>query len=304
MEGASDEETFVKIAVGVLVGAGAFMLARGRRAIRATVAPSGARTVASRGASVTPSTSAPRVLPGLAGGILLRNVKAGSFERPSWVDVRLGDVTVTVAADNLRSSPDGSSPPVRLPVTWPETVGISQALSSVLAEDVIAPSQKVVDAIHAAAKIRTAFHGQGTDAMLALSTVDSFNRDVDRQIASSIASGSGVPGGLVSGHEKYWILHPRLDQATNDAALREFGLPPTGPDPAVNYGAWDDSGKLIQTVGGRHNGGHYDQSQLYRPVKRWARGAGGARVDMLSWIESNDGVPARFTDLFRHTDVA
>jgi hypothetical protein len=239
-------------------------------------------------------------LPGQASGLLARSVQAGTYEAPTWVEVPLGDMTITVAADNLKAVPDGSTSPLRLPVTWPETYAIAQAMGAALGEDIIAPSQKIADAIYRAATTMTVLHGQGTGAMIALATSENYNRDIDQQIAQK----GGAAGGLVSGHEKYWILHPRLDQAVNDATLRASGLPPVGPNPAVNYGGWGPDGKPIQTVGGRHNAAHVDYSQLLRPVKRWARKADGTKVDLLAWIEANEGVPSRFTDLFRPQLVA
>jgi len=299
------DETIGKILAGLLVGGGTFLLLRARQKATARKPPlrSGARAGAPRKARMT--TNAPAGTPaGLAGGILLRNVQAGSFEAPSWIDVPLGDVIMQAATDNLRSSPDGSAPLVRLPVTWPETVDVAKALGAAIGEDIIAPSQKMVDALHAAAKIRTSFPSQGTSAMMALATSEAYSRNVDDQIAKAIAAGKGAVGDAVSGHEKYWLLHQRLDQAVNDGIIRAEGLPPTGPNPAVNYGAWDANGKLIQTVGGRHNAVHYDESQVFRAFKRWARKADGTKVDMLLWIESNEGVPSKFTDLFRPALVA
>jgi hypothetical protein len=288
----------INAVVGFGLGLGVLLAVRGHARKPASVRPAPSPPPKPVTRRVEPRGSA-----GLAGGLLLQRVRAGAFERPTWVEVPLGEITVTVAADNLRASVGGGAP-VRLPVTWPETALVARALGDALGEELIAPSQRIVDAIRAAAKIKTTFRGQGTGAMLALATSEAYSRDVDRQVAEAIAAGRGAAGDLVSGHEKYWILHPRLDQATNDATLARAGLPSTGPNPAVNYGAWDGQGRLIQTVGGRHNGDHYDYSQLYRPVRRWARRADGSRVDLLRWIEGNEGVPARFTDLFRLQGVA
>ena len=231
---------------------------------------------------------------GSAVGVLLRNVQAGLYDAPTWVDVPLGDMIVTVGSDNLKSSSDGSSPSLRLPVTWPETYAITRVIGDSIGEDLIAPSQKIADAIYAAAKTKTVLDGQGTSAMTAMSTVQAYNHDVDQQIAKK----GGSPDGLVSGHEKYWILHSRLDPSVNNVILAQNGFPPIA-DPAVNYGGWGPNGRPIQTVGGRHNAEHVDYSQLIRLVKRWAKKKDGTRVDLLAWIEQNEGVSSKYTDLFR-----
>jgi hypothetical protein len=295
---ADSDHLLGKAIAGLLFGGAAMLVARAfgnkkRKTPPAVVARKVGPVTTKRAKAMTTQA----LIPGLAGGILLRNVQAGSYEAPQWVDVPLGDMIVTVASDNLKSSPDGVLPAIRLPVTWFETVSIAQLLGASLGEDMIAPSQKIVDALHAAASIKTSFPSQGTGAMMALATSQSYNRDVDQLIAKKGAAPGD--GALISGHEKYWILHPRLSQAVNDATLRANGLPLVGPNPAVNYGAWDTNGRIIQTVGGRHNSAHYDESQLYRPTKRWARKSDGTKVDLLVWIEQSESVPSEFTDLFR-----
>ena len=246
------------------------------------------------------TTQAPVPMPGSAVGLLAKAVDAGTYEAPTWVDIPLGDMIVTVASDNLKATPDGAAGPLRLPVTWPETVSIARAVGSSVGEDIIAPSQKIADAIYAAAKVKTVLHGQGTSAMTALATTQNYNRDIDDQIAKK----EGQSGDLVSGHEKYWILNRRLDPKINDAELAAYKLPSPGPNPAINYGGWGPDGKPIQTVGGRHNAAHVDYSQLLRLVKRWAKKSDGTPVDLLLWIEQNEGVSSVYTDLFRPQLVA
>lgn len=226
-----------------------------------------------------------------ATGMLVKAVRAGAFERPQWVKVPMGDLTLTVARDALRA--DSGAGLARLPVSWPDTIEIANQ------EGWIAPSKKIADAIYASAPIKTAFHSlvtvsdpeSGGAKMHGLPFAWKYNRDIDGQIAKAIASGKGNADGLVSGHEKYWILHPRLKETV--ASTRRPA--------AINYGGWTANGIAQQPPGGRHDIDYPgDYSQLYRPVQRYAERADGSKVDLLDWIEENEGVPRTFTNLFRY----
>ncbi len=243
------------------------------------------------------------------GSAFIANVKSGAFERPRWVEVYLlgGELQIRVAADNLKST--ALTPPQRRPAAWVETPDLAKALAVAMGGDleVIVASQKIADAIYASAK-KTVFKGlvktpADSNKMLSEEFMERYNRDADAQIA-------GSPG-LVAGHDKYWLLHPRLAKSANDIALetananaRAHGkpeIPKPFPDPpSVNYGAWDAQGHTTQTVGGRHDVNHVDYSQVFRPVQRWAARPDGSPVDLLEWIETNESVPQAFTDLFRN----
>jgi len=234
-----------------------------------------------------------------AGGQLPAAVSAGTAGPIQWVSAPGPDgMTITVAADALTAPIGGAQ--LRAPVSWLDTIAAARAIHDTQGVDTIAPSKQLADAIYAAATVKTTLHGlvqkAGDDAKMG--TVDfarRYNADVDQQIRA--AGHTPGDGALVSGAEKYWLLDPRLDKDTNDRALRATGLPSPPGNPAVNYGGWI-GGKPVQSVGGRHNDGHYDYSQTFRPVKRWAVGADGSPVDLLAWIRDNENVPAQFVSLF------
>lgn len=224
-----------------------------------------------------------------ATGILLRAVETDTHEPPKWSNVTMGDLTLTVATDALKA-PAGDSI-LRLPVSWPDTIAICRKLGCV------PPSKKIADAIYAAAPIKTAFHSlvtandpeSGGVKMHGLPFAKRYNADVDKQIADAIAAEKGDEWSLVSGHEKYWLLSPRLAEAVKA----------TGRPAAVNYGGWDASGKPQQSPGARHDVDYEgDYSQLLRPIQRYATRPDGSKVDLLDLIEE-DGVSRRFTDIFR-----
>lgn len=227
-----------------------------------------------------------------ATGLLAAAVQNGTYEAPTYVPVTLpdpaGDLTMMVGADMLRvTAPDGTL--IRGPVSWPDTIAIANTLGG------IAPSKRIADAIYAAAPIKTVFHSlvtasdpeSGGAKMHGLPFAERYNTDVDSQIATQ----NGTPGtSFSSGAEKYWLLHPRLSET----------VAATGQPAAVNYGAWNANGAVQQTVGGRHDINYPgDMSQLFRAIQRYATRADGTRVDLLTWIEQNDGVQSEFTNLFR-----
>jgi len=230
-----------------------------------------------------------------ATGVLVGRVRDGEQEPIQWVDVPGPDgMTVTVASDDLRATtPWSSGKALRLPTSWPETVAIARSLSAQLGEGVIVASQRLADALYAAAPVKTAFHSQVTASdpdsggwkMHSADATLKYNADVDAQVAGR--------SGLVAGHQKHWLLHPRLAETVKA----------TGKPAAVNYGAWTSAGKVQQSPGAMHDvdyGG--DTSQLFRAVKRFAKAGDGSVVYLLEWMERAESVPRRFTDLFRFND--
>jgi hypothetical protein len=248
-----------------------------------------------------------------AGGLLARAVRDRTYQPIRWVDVPGPDgIILTVGADLLRATVDGQS--LRLPVSWEETQAIARTLSAELGEDVIAPSKRIADAVYAAAPVKTVYHSPvyrtPDGRTLGISTIGDvarFNADIDRQVAAQ----GGDATGLVSGAEKLWVLDARLDPAVNAEFLSRTGslaklidrrgLPAPGELRAMNYGAWGKDGRPQQPVSGAHPPTHWDVSQLYRPLKRWARDAQGARVDLLAWIERHERVDPRYTAPFKAT---
>ncbi len=193
-----------------------------------------------------------------ASGLLLQAVKSGTIEPIRWAKIPMGDLTLTVAADALRAPVGGDS--LRLFASWPETIEICREIAKD-SGGCIAPSKQIADAIYATAPTKTAFHSlvrpddpeSGGAKMHTIDFVKKYNADVDAQIAAKRGG-----DGLVSGHEKYWILHPRLSETVRS----------TGRPAAINYGAWDASGNVLQSPGGRHDIEYVgDYSQLVRPVQ-------------------------------------
>lgn len=217
---------------------------------------------------------------GKTGGLLLKALEDGSAEEIAWTTVTLDGLVLTVAADAMKGSLGGVSG-VRLPVSYRETVLACRRLGCV------APTEAMANAMFAQARPQTSFVPLVRTAAdsAKMATVDftlRFHEGVEKQLAAA----GHETGNLVAGAWKYWLLHPRL---------AEKG--------AVNYGFWDRSRKPpvpIQTVGGCHDAGHYDYSQLLQPVKRFARREGsGEEVDLLEYMEKHDRIPARFLTVFR-----
>ncbi len=213
-------------------------------------------------------------------GLLLAAFEAGQVEEIVWTEVAVGDLVVTAAADALKA-PLGDLTGVRLPVSYAETISICARM------ECVAPTQAICDAMFAAAKpqlglvalVRTA---ADAERMATVGFVEQFHDGVEKQLEEKPAA----PGDLVFGAWKRWILHPRIVEKG-----------------AVNYGFWDLSRRPpapVQTVGGQHDAGHYDYSQLLQPVKRLARNATtGETVDLLDWFAAQDHVPAAYLAPYR-----
>lgn len=215
-----------------------------------------------------------------AKGLLVDAFHQGATEALSWVDVKVRDLIVTVAADAMRAPLLGRGG-IRLPVTYAESVELCRALGCV------APDVAICDAMFAQAAARIGYVGLvKTDEDEKRMRTAGFALRFNERVEAKIAAHPVAPGALVFGAWKLWIMH---------RALANRG--------AVNYGFWDFSKKPpqpIQTPGSRHDASHYDYSQLFQPVKRLARkAAGGAAVDLLDEYARVDRVPAKFLDAYR-----
>jgi len=212
-------------------------------------------------------------------GLLLQAFQNGETDEIFWVDVKVGDLIITVASDAMKA-PLNDRTSVRLPVTYKETIEICREL------ECIAPTQAICDAIFAQAKSQLNFVGLVRTAadsakMANVEFVLKFHDGVEKQIAALKQESAG----LVCGAWKYWLLHPRLNVLG-----------------AVNYGFWDKSrkpAKVIQTPGARHDPAHYDYSQLLQPVQRKARKADtGEEVDLLEYIGKKEGIPEKYLTVY------
>jgi hypothetical protein len=213
-----------------------------------------------------------------AGGLLLSAFRAGKTDAITWVDVPVGDLIVTVAADAVKG-PLGDRTGVRLPVCYEEAVEICRELGCVM------PTQAICDAMYAQAKGRLNYvplvkTPADTAKMCDCEFVLKFNDKVEKQLGGLGCS----PGGLVFGAWKLWILHPRIVERG-----------------AVNYGFWDiKTKKPVQTVGAKHDAKHYDYSQLLQPVKRMARDAAtGEPVDLLDYLAKRAKIPGKYLICYR-----
>lgn len=215
-----------------------------------------------------------------AKGLLVDAFHSGATEPLAWVEVKVRDLIVTVAADAMKAPLLGRAG-VRLPVTYAETVALCRALGCV------APDVAICDAMFAQAAAPIGYVGlvKNQDDAKRMRTVD-FALRFNERVEAKIAAHAIPDGALVFGAWKLWITH---------RALAARG--------AVNYGFWTFSTKPptpIQTPGSRHDASHYDYSQLFQPVKRMARKAdGGAVIDLLDEFARIDRVPSKFLDAYR-----
>lgn len=213
-----------------------------------------------------------------AGGLLLSAFRNGHTEAIQWVELPVGDLIVTVAADALKG-PLGDRAGIRLPVTYEEAVEICRELGCVM------PTQEICDAMYARAEARLdhvplVIKASDSAKMCNCEFVLKFHDRVEKQLAKL----GPPPGCLAFGAWKLWILHTRI---------AEKG--------AVNYGFWNlKTRKPVQTVGARHDPKHYDYSQLLQPVKRMARHATtGAEVDLLDHFGTQGRIPEQYLSAYR-----
>lgn len=215
-----------------------------------------------------------------AGGLLVAAYDRGETLPLSWVEVRVRDLIVTVASDAMKATVLGRAG-VRLPATYEESVRLCRALGCV------APDVAICNAMFAQAAAPIGYVGLvKTSADERRMRTVSFTLRFNERVEAKIATHATAPGALVFGAWKLWIMHRELKRRG-----------------AVNYGFWSFSTKPpspIQTPGARHDARHYDYSQLFQPVQRYARKAdGGATVDLLDEFARVDAVSARFLDAYR-----
>lgn len=225
-------------------------------------------------------------------GILLDAVKSGKIDGLRWVQVEAPDLDLkfwTTADDMMAPGPDGNL--LRLGVSYNDTKEILRTLGQ---GHFMPATKKLVDAIYAAAPIKTAFHSlvqandpdSGGIKMHSVEFAKRYNADIDAQIAAA----KGQETSWAAGHDKYWILHPRMAET----------IKITRQPAAVNYGGHDAKGHPLQPASAMHDVLHSDYSQLLRPVKVWGeRISDGTPVNLLDWAEQNEGVPSQFTDPYR-----
>lgn len=215
------------------------------------------------------------------GGLLLEAHLNGETEEIRWVDVKLGDLIITVASDAMKA-PLNDRGFVRLPVTYKETIQICRDL------ECIAPTQAMCDAMFAQAKSQTlavplVIKSSDSAKMPTVEFALKFHDGVEKQLAALNQQDQG----LICGAWKYWLLHPRLNVLG-----------------AVNYGFWKSKRppSVYQTPGARHDPAHYDYSQLLQPVQRKARRADtNEEVDLLAYIAEKEKIPAKYLDVYEPT---
>lgn len=214
-----------------------------------------------------------------AGGLLLAAFRAGTTEPLSWVDIPCGDLIITVAQDAMKG-PVRDQTGVRLPVTYAEAVELCREMNCV------SPTKEMADAMFAHALqlnfvplVRTA---ADSARMMTVDFTLRFHAGVEKQLVGKDVATRG----LVFGAWKLWIVHPRIVERG-----------------AINYGFWDKSRRPpapIQTVGGMHDAGHYDYSQVFQPVKRMARDKKtGQEVDLVDYLHTKVKIPDKYVDPYR-----
>ncbi len=214
-----------------------------------------------------------------SGGLLIDAFRAGKTEPLSWVEIPCGDLLITVAQDAMKATVRDQTG-VRLPVTYREAVELCRELGC------ISPTKEMADAMFEhGAQLNFVPLVQTAADSARMTTVDfslRFHQGVEKQMAAAKVA----PGRLVFGAWKLWIAHPRLVERG-----------------AVNYGFWDKSKKPpapIQTVGGRHDAGHYDYSQVFQPVKRMAKDRQtGREVDLVEYLATKAKIPEKYVEPYR-----
>lgn len=221
-----------------------------------------------------------------ASGLMLRAIREGRQAPVRWATIMLDDdIEVEVMGDAMKAEVDGQL--LRLPVSYAETI----AAAEILGKGTLIPfSKRIADAVYrqSAKLVYNGLVSSAADSnrMRSLDFVRRFNADIDAQIERKDAAGS-----LIFGPWKLWILSSKLGVMAKDS--------PTEPA-AINYGGWNAAGRTIQTEGTHHTYGHDDYSQLLQFAKRWAtRKGSGGRVDLLAWIERDEGVGSQYTEPFR-----
>lgn len=305
------------ITVGAVKGAAA-QKARGAKGERITVdgqiirsrAQNAVGSVATEAAKeavkAVVASSGARPLDAPAGGLLLAAVNAGEAIVPEWRPVTIGDLTIEVTADALMApvtmqatwkegaeanaeygafiALDGVergatfTTPLRLPVSYEETIQIARKLGAV------ALTKEWWDAAWSAAdvKIEPVILG-ASSRMGSLGYSLARTRFVNAQGAR--------PGVIVRDAGKGWILSPRLDVT----GAVNYGMIATKP---IKVGdIVKQPGEAIQSPGAKHDPTHYDNSQVCYLVRREVR-RGSEKLDALDVLEKA-GIARRWLDVYR-----
>lgn len=222
----------------------------------------------------------------ISGGLLRKAVESGQFEAPVWVEVEWDGLVLQVGAHALRAKVGEAL--LRLPVSWKDTVAICKQLGW------CPPTSAISDAVWKAATVRVAPVPMGdfsnpdkaketSKKMVRLAFCKAHNTNVDAKIPPDRTSE------LCATEGKDWILSKR-------------NL--TAPHAATTYGWHQANGKPIQPLGHdekppAHDDGHFDQTQVLRPIRRQARRkSDGAVVDLLDELEQR-GLPPAVTKPLR-----
>lgn len=222
----------------------------------------------------------------ISGGLLVKAVEAGQFEAPTWVEIEWDGLLVQVGAHALRARVGDRL--LRLPVSWTDTVAICKKLGW------CPPTSALSDAVWKAATVKVApvpigdfstpaKAKESSKKMVRLGYCQVHNQNIDSKIPPERAPE------LCATEGKDWILSKR-------------NL--TAPRAATTYGWHQANGKPIQGLGPdakppAHDDGHFDETQVLRPIRRQARRAGdGTPTDLLDELEKR-GLPAAVTKAMR-----
>lgn len=221
-----------------------------------------------------------------AGGLLRKAVDTGQLEAPVWVTVEWDGLLLQVGAHALRARVGDAL--LRLPVTYAETLAICKKLGF------CPPTSAISDAVWSAATVRVAPVPLGdwstpekvkesSKKMTRLGNCKAHNDNIDGAIPD------GREAELCATEGKDWILSKR-------------NL--TAPRAATTYGWHQPNGKPIQGLGPdgtppAHDDGHFDQTQVLRPIRRRAvRKSDGAEVDLIDELVSR-GLPEAVVQALR-----
>jgi hypothetical protein len=205
---------------------------------------------------------------------------------PLQVRARERDATIFVMPDAVMVGEPGDY--VRLSMNAETAQRVAWALSGSL------PTTRICDLVWDAARYHIKPQVQGPPDY-DYSHMDSpermldYHRAIDSALANAHGDGSWNPGGIVGNVGKHWVLTNKL----------------LGSNRVRNYGWYVERGwhvsasgrRMIQTLGGAHNGRHVDYSQQVQLVKNEIMIDGQmrdfaevARDPELCWLISSEGV--------------
>ena len=206
-----------------------------------------------------------------SGGLLLAAAERGELAPIQWTEIDAGGgLVVTVSCDALKARIPEVERPLRLPVSYAETIVICRALGC------LPPTRAVSDAIWSAAAVIV------SPRALVRTMADT---RMMRTVEWSIRHNDAIdrvdldPALLVADVGKDWIL---------DNGLARRG--------AVNYGWRLNKGRLLQPLGHAHDASHWDYSQVLRAVRREAV-LNGTTIDLIDYLLGT--VDNRFLEPFR-----